>query len=171
MDDLSTLVGEFILLFGSLEHALLCSIVSICMKHCPSNSPKYPEMLELLIKNNEFSVNLDYLKYFVSDFIKKEDRKDWEELIADINELMQMRNIIVHQMYGAENNTLIKRKTSRSLKRKAEYIEIQKEDLQKSFNLLTERYRQLFDSVIEVPFFAKVNKEITWISKYKQLKY
>lgn len=169
MADYKTLVGEFVLLFGSLEHTVCCSVIQIIFKNCPSKSRKYYNVLEVLLKNNEFSTNLNYLKYFVGEFVEEQHKNNWYELIKDLERTMRMRNLIVHEMGGLENDVLVKRKTSHSLKKHAEYIEISGEELQEAYNVLSERYRQLFDSIFDAPYAAKNNLKFTWISEFPQL--
>ena len=74
-----------------------------------------------------------------------------------------MRNILAHGMYGIEKDHFIK------LKRDHESKEIDDESLLKNQKELEDRYRQLFDSVVEKTEFGK--EKLIWVSEFPKLKW
>lgn len=168
MEDITVIAGKFLLNFGCLETAVFQAIMRIFTTHNVCTSKTYYEDLQVLIKRNSFSTNLDYLKFYVSKYAK--NKNDWNSLFEDITLLSEKRNILAHQIYGINfvgEKKMLKQKRYRALSKCDQEISISLTEMNEWCSLLNERYRQLFDSVIE----AYYDENITWISKYPQLFY
>jgi len=184
--NVSGIIGDFILTFGSLETTLQKSIKLLACNffRCDNIMGLYETIHMILKQNNDFSANLNILRFIVYNFVGENYRKDWNEWFKDVEYIMERRNVYAHNMYGVDDaGNLVKYKESKSYKKSSDYITIPLSKVDEDFDLLQQRYRQIFDSVIEAPFYDVINtlcksedplvenKKLIWISRYPQLRY
>ena len=159
--DYRTIVGSYLLTFGNLEQTIDTSIQVIWKKHFGDHSA---EIICKIIKKMNFQKRLEILEELIHHIgLPDFNISEWDELFSSINSLNDMRNILAHGMYGIEKDHFIK------LKRDHESKEIDDESLIKNQKELEERYRQLFDSVVESTVIGE-EKQI-WISRFPKLKW
>ena len=159
--DYNTIVGSYLLTFGNFEQTVDTSIQIIWKKHFGDHSA---EIISRIIEKMNFCKRLEILQELINHIgLSDSDISEWHKLFSSIKILNEMRNTLAHGMYGIENDRFIK------LKRDYESKEIDDESLLKSQKELDERYRQLFDSVVESTVIGE--EKLIWISVFPKLKW
>ena len=157
--DYSTIVGHYLLTFGNLEQTVDTSMRVIWKKHFGNLSV---EIISRIIEKMNFHKRLEILQELINHIgLSDLDISEWNKLFSSINNLNEMRNTLAHGMYGIEKDRFIK------LKRDHKSKEIDDESLLKNQKELDERYRQLFDSVVESTVIGE--EKLTWISVFPKL--
>jgi hypothetical protein len=155
------MIGKFVLSFGSFESTICSAILLISKKYLHISEKKALDFLIFLISKNSLNDNIEILKYLIEYFDLK-PKDEWREFVRDTKDLQQKRNIYAHNFYGIDKKTLIKKTIK---KKEYKWEEFDSETIEKDLNLLNERYRQLFDSVIE----NDISEDFIYISKYPRL--
>lgn len=161
--DYATKIGTYILTFGNLEETIHRSIILICNKNFCNNT-KLTELIDkMLISISSVYKKLELLEYLINLIeLDEENQNLWQDFFDKTKELITRRNIYAHNMYGIKSGTFFKFKARTKTNEK-----ITLEKLDNDIKELEERYRQLFDSIIQDFTIGKS----TWISKYPRLNY
>lgn len=161
MESLNELVGSIILTYGNLEKTIDYTIGYYF--ECILNSETANFLAQIVLsKYNNMKSKIEILEDLVKRTkINDEMLNNWLSCIKDLYELNKIRNLLAHNFYGVCDGKLVK--NNRNNKE-----EILSEESLKNYNqILNERYRQLFDSFVEI----KMDRNLTWISVYPRLKF
>ena len=150
------LVGRFLLLYGNLEKTLDCSIELYIVNKLGNHEAG--KLIKIVVdKLSNTKSKIEILKEFIdSSEMDDKSKSDWYSLINDLLTLNNLRNTFAHNMYGVEENKIIK------FKKNWDEVPFNLDDLVENVHKLEERYRQLFDSVLE--------PDEIYISSYPKLK-
>lgn len=163
MENYSELIGKYILCFGGFETTIYYSIIEICLQFYDRNIILNKILIKMLASISGISKKVQVLEYIISLLdLSEQTNNEWKDFFKATYKLIEKRNIYAHNMYGVSEDTFYKFTN----KRNARGISIEKEipfsSIKNDVKELEERYRQLFDSMIE--------KDCIWISCYPKLK-
>ena len=140
------LLGEYLLVFGNLELALENTIEIMINKIVQGREIELRKITRFLLKGQSVSKKLNVLKFLIL-YLESKTQAEWLNFIQNVQYLSEIRNILAHGMYGEESDNLLKLSYDNNGELKETSMSIEK--LNELLNQLGERYRQLFDSVIE----------------------
>ncbi len=140
------LVGEYLLIFGNLELTLENAIEIITNKVVQGKEIELKKITRFLLKGQSVSKKLNTLKFLVA-YLEFKKQTEWLDFIESIKGLSEIRNILAHGMYGVANEDFLKLSYDKNGELKETFISVEKFDTY--LKELSERYRQLFDSVLE----------------------
>ena len=152
-------VGDYLLTFGNIELTLENTIETIVKKVVEGNEEEVKNITRFFLKGQSVSKKLETLKYLIK-YLDLEKQKDWFDFIGSVKQLSETRNMIAHGMYGIDNDKFLKLIYDNNGKLKETVLTIG--DFQLCLEELGERYRQIFDSILEP-------REI-YLSKYPKLR-
>ena len=152
------LVGDYLLTFGNLELTLENTIETIINKVVQGKGLELKKIMRFLLTNQSVSKKLNTLKFLIS-YLDDDKQIEWRKFIESVKHLSETRNILAHGMYGVENERFLKLSYDNNGELKETSIILEKFNV--DLDELGERYRQLFDSLME-PFAL-------YISKYPKL--
>lgn len=153
------MVGNYLLTFGNIELTLENTIETIIKKVVEGNEEEVKKITRFFLKRLNFSKKLETLKFLIK-YLDLEKQNDWFDFISSAKSLSETRNTLAHGMYGIENDKFLKLIYDNNGELKETVFAL--EDFQIHLKELSERYRQLFDSIIE-PWAI-------YLSKYPKLR-
>lgn len=152
------LVGDYLLTFGNLELTLEKTLETIINKVVQGKELELKNITRCLLKGQTVSKKLNVLK-FLNSYLDDDKQIEWRKFIDSVKHLSEIRNTLAHGMYGVENENILK--LSFDNNGGVKEVSISLEIFNAELDELKERYRQLFDSIVE-PFEV-------YISKYPKL--
>lgn len=139
------------------------TILKICEQNF-ENQGKMCKIVDNMLLSVSIYKKVNVLEYIVNLInITAEEKKAWMDFFESVYDLIKKRNIYAHNMFGIEGETIIKFTNKKDVNGLTIEKKIEVNELKADVNELRERYRQLFDSIID--------ETNIWISHYPQLKY
>ena len=143
----SKLVGDYLLTFGNIELTLESTIETIIKKVVKGNEEELKKITRFLLKGQSVSKKLDTLKFLIN-YIDLDKQQEWLDFIGSVKKLSETRNMLAHGMYGIEDNKFLKMTYDNNGNLKETILSFG--NFQLYLEELGERYRQLFDSMIQM---------------------
>jgi hypothetical protein len=161
---IETPLGNFIMLFGGVESGIRASIIGILQYSVKTDSEKkfINYIRSVIITNDSLNANLDVLSKTVDFFVEDSCKTNWKRMITKTKEILVFRNVVVHGIWGVnENNEIIKPKKT------YEESIISEERISKAISEVTIIYKQLMDFM---EFEALTNSNSRQYSDYRNVK-
>lgn len=156
----SCAIGNYALIWGSFEATVRRAIprIEASFEEAPysdSLSRRLPELNGKLF----FQLLSELRSTVQADF--KETPVEWKEFFDDAERIKRFRNTLMHNYFYIDDGVLCKAAKPKRGELDLGEIRIPLDTLEKELALLEDRYRQLFDSVIE--------RDETWILRFPKL--
>lgn len=146
------------MVFGNLEYVLKI-INSKIFFNLLKPSKESKSLIDYVISNQSFYKQINILNFYLCGNSQKINMGEWDSFFKIVKNLEEKRNIFTHNMYGVNDDKLLKFKIDKN--GKTEELLFSKNDLNKINSELQERYRQVFDSFL--------TSHEHYIIKYKKL--